>query len=98
MSKIQINNLPSAGSELFQGSESFLTELQATEAHTVFGGKSQGKKNKADKYAPNVVVQPPVIQQPIIQQPIFVPVPVYVYPVPVYAVPPQYPGYPCGCA
>ncbi len=46
MSKIQINNLQAAGSELFQSSESFLTELQATEAHAVYGGKSKNKSNK----------------------------------------------------
>jgi hypothetical protein len=69
MSKIQIDNLQTAGSELFDGGESFLTELQATEAHTIFGGKSK----KKDKYGPNVVV----IQQPqpqLPQQPIFIPV------------------------
>jgi hypothetical protein len=63
MSKIQIKTLEASGSEFFQSSESFLTELQATEAHTVFGGKSK----KKDKYGPNIVV----IQQP----PIFVPFP-----------------------
>jgi hypothetical protein len=44
MSKIQINNLQAAGSELFQSSESFLTELQATEAHAVYGGKKNSNK------------------------------------------------------
>jgi hypothetical protein len=43
MSKIQINNLQTAGSELFDSSESFLTELQATEAHAIYGGKSKKK-------------------------------------------------------
>jgi hypothetical protein len=43
MSKIQINSLQTAGSELFDSSESFLTELQATEAHAVYGGKSKKK-------------------------------------------------------
>lgn len=45
VSKIQINSLQSAGNELFNSSESFLTELQATEAHAVYGGK----KNKFNK-------------------------------------------------
>lgn len=49
MSKIQINNLQAAGSELFQSGESFLTELQATEAHAVYGGKSKKKSNKGSK-------------------------------------------------
>jgi hypothetical protein len=50
MSRIQITNLQPAGTELFQGSESFLTELQATEAHAVYGGKSKKKgSNKGSK-------------------------------------------------
>jgi hypothetical protein len=53
MSKIQINSLQTAGSELFQGSESFLTELQATEAHAVYGGKSKKKSNKGSKKKSN---------------------------------------------
>jgi hypothetical protein len=48
MSKIQISNLQPAGVELFQGSESFLTELQTTEAHKIFGG-SGSKKGKSGK-------------------------------------------------
>lgn len=61
MSKIQINTLQAPGSELFTGGESFLTELQATEAHSIFGGSS-GKKNtkKKDKYAVAPVVIIPV--------------------------------------
>jgi hypothetical protein len=43
MSRIQLTNLPSAGSTLFQGSESFLTELQSTEAHAIYGGKGHSK-------------------------------------------------------
>jgi hypothetical protein len=49
MSKIQIGNLHPAGAELFQGGESFLTELQATEAHTIHGGTCYGKKSKKSK-------------------------------------------------
>jgi hypothetical protein len=52
MSRIQISNLQPAGAELFQGSESFLTELQATEAHKIHGGskkKSGGKKKSGSK-------------------------------------------------
>jgi hypothetical protein len=85
MSKIQINNLQTAGSDLFDGGESFLNELQATEAHTIFGGKSKKNSKKKDKYGPNVVV----IQQPQPQPPIFVPVPFPVY----YG-----PGFPCNPA
>jgi hypothetical protein len=44
MSKIQIANLQPVGSELFQGGESFLAELQATEAHAIHGGTGYGKK------------------------------------------------------
>jgi hypothetical protein len=43
MSKIQISNLQPAGAELFQGGDSFLTELQATEAHRIHGGGSKSK-------------------------------------------------------
>jgi hypothetical protein len=51
MSKIQINSLQATGSELFQSSESFLTELQGTEAHAIYGGKSKKSKksNKSNK-------------------------------------------------
>ncbi len=51
MSKIKISNLQPAGVELFQGSESFLTELQATEAHKIHGGSKKNKsgKNKSGK-------------------------------------------------
>jgi hypothetical protein len=87
MSKIQINDLQAAGSELFDGNESFLTELQATEASAVFGGKKNTKKNtKKDKYAPEAAPAQPV------GIPVFIPVPVYYFPVPVAT-----PGYPCGC-
>jgi hypothetical protein len=87
MSKIQINNLQTFGSELFDGGESFLTELQSTEAHTVFGGKSKNKNKskKKDKYGSDVIV----IQQP----PIFVPVPFPVYP----GFPCNPAPRPCGC-
>jgi hypothetical protein len=49
MSKIQITNLQPVGSELFQGGESFLTELQPTEAHTIFGGSSKKGSKKGSK-------------------------------------------------
>jgi hypothetical protein len=38
MPKIQIADLQ-AGTELFQGNESFLTELQPMEANAIYGGK-----------------------------------------------------------
>lgn len=64
MSKIQINSLQTTGSELFQSSESFLTELHATEAHTIFGGsskkKSKKKSNKNSGGTPVVFVPFPV--------------------------------------
>jgi hypothetical protein len=49
MSKIQIGNLQPAGVEMFQGSESFLTELKSTEAHQVHGGKGKSKKSGKSK-------------------------------------------------
>jgi hypothetical protein len=39
MSKIQINSLQAVGSELFESGESFVTELEATEANAIYGGK-----------------------------------------------------------
>jgi hypothetical protein len=49
MSKIQITNLQPVGAELFQGAESFLTELKATEAHQIQGGKGKSKKSGSSK-------------------------------------------------
>jgi hypothetical protein len=49
MSKIKIGNLQAAGVEMFQGGESFLTELQSTEAHQIFGGKCKSKSKKGVK-------------------------------------------------
>jgi hypothetical protein len=57
MSKIQISNLQPAGAELFQGGESFLTDLQATEAHRIHGGGSKSKK----KGGSTVVVVPVIV-------------------------------------
>jgi hypothetical protein len=51
MSLINISNL--AGSELFTDSESFLTDLQATESDNVIGG---GSKNKGYGGGSNIVV------------------------------------------
>jgi hypothetical protein len=48
MSKIQISNL-TPGTELFQGTESFLTELKSTEAHQIHGGKGKSKKSGSKK-------------------------------------------------
>jgi hypothetical protein len=45
MSKIQLGNLQPAGVEMFQGSESFLTELKSTEAHQIHGGKKKSGKS-----------------------------------------------------
>ena len=38
MAHIEISNLTSAGSDLFAGADSFLTELQTTETTQIFGG------------------------------------------------------------
>jgi hypothetical protein len=47
MSKIQITELQSTGTELFQGNESFLNELQPVEANAIYGGKKcTGNKKK----------------------------------------------------
>jgi hypothetical protein len=61
MSIIQITNLQPTGSDLFQDGESFLTELQATEAHTIYGGKSKkGSKKGSNKKSggPVIVIVP----------------------------------------
>jgi hypothetical protein len=42
MALIEISNLNPAGSELFAGTESFLTELQATDSRQIFGGGGHG--------------------------------------------------------
>jgi hypothetical protein len=39
MSRVKITDLQANGTELFQGSESFLTELQSIEASAIYGGK-----------------------------------------------------------
>jgi hypothetical protein len=50
MSKIQIAELQATGTALFEGNESFLTELQPMEASAVFGGKGcSGKKSGGKK-------------------------------------------------
>jgi hypothetical protein len=50
MSKIQIADLKATGNELFQGNESFLTELQSVEANAIYGGKKcTGKKKTGGK-------------------------------------------------
>jgi hypothetical protein len=47
MAHIEISNLNSAGSDLFAGADSFLTELQTTETTQIFGGfnKRHGRRN-----------------------------------------------------
>jgi hypothetical protein len=58
MAFIDISDLTPAGSDLLAGSESFLTELQATDSSQIFGGgghgygggsKNKGSKNKGSK-------------------------------------------------
>jgi hypothetical protein len=46
MSRIQIADLQATGTELFQGNESFLTELQSVESSAIYGGKCAGGKKK----------------------------------------------------
>ena len=47
MAHIEISNLNSAGSDLFLGADSFLTELQPTETTQIFGGYNcrRGRRN-----------------------------------------------------
>jgi hypothetical protein len=42
MAQIEISNLNPIGSDLFADADSFLTELQATDAHQVIGGRGCG--------------------------------------------------------
>jgi hypothetical protein len=51
MSKIQIANLQPAGVELFQGGESFLSDLQAADAHQIYGGKGYYKPYAKSSYS-----------------------------------------------
>jgi hypothetical protein len=81
MSKIQINSLQTAGSELFDSSESFLTELQATEAHAIYGGKSKkkgsgksskkgsGKSSRGNSSGRTVVIVPVPFPFPVYPHP-----------------------------
>jgi hypothetical protein len=47
MALLEISNLNPAGSDLFAGEESFLTELQETDSDKVFGGKGGSKKKNS---------------------------------------------------
>jgi hypothetical protein len=51
MSSIQISDLNPAGSDLFAGNESFLTDLQDNDSKSIFGGgkKGHGKKGHGKK-------------------------------------------------
>lgn len=49
MALIEISNLKPAGSELFAGAESFLTELQETDSSQIFGGGGHGGGSKKSK-------------------------------------------------
>ena len=49
MALIEISNLNRAGSELFAGTESFLTELQETDSSQIFGGGGHGGSKKSKK-------------------------------------------------
>jgi hypothetical protein len=42
MALIQISNLTAAGNDLLAGTESFLTELQATDTTQIIGGGGKG--------------------------------------------------------
>jgi hypothetical protein len=95
---IEISNLNPAGSDLFAGEESFLTDLQEADSDRVFGGGSNGnKKNKNSKNNNNNNGGIPTYGIPVFV-PVFVPVPVYGNPYPSY---PSYPSAPqmppCGC-
>lgn len=49
MAHLNISNLNSAGSDLFAGADSFLTELQTTDTTQIFGGNSQRRSRDCKK-------------------------------------------------
>jgi hypothetical protein len=49
MAMIQISNLTLAGNDLLADTESFLTELTATDTNQIFGGKGKSGKKKSGK-------------------------------------------------
>ena len=56
MTHLEISNLNSAGSDLFAGADSFLTELQTTETTQIFGGyncRRGGRNWKKTSYKSN---------------------------------------------
>jgi hypothetical protein len=73
---IEISNLNPAGSDLFAGEESFLTDLQEADSDRVFGGGSNKNKKNSKNNNPGVPVYIPV---PV---PFPVPFPVYGNPCP----------------
>jgi hypothetical protein len=46
MAFIEISNLNAAGSDLFAGADSFLTELETTETTQIFGGRGRGNDGR----------------------------------------------------
>jgi hypothetical protein len=68
MAHIEISNLNAAGSDLFAGTDSFLTELQTTETTQIFGGFKQPPSRNCKKVSIKIVkknswkrCKPPVI-------------------------------------
>jgi hypothetical protein len=55
MANIEISNLTSAGSDLFVGTDSFLTELQTTETTQIFGGFSKCGVRRGKKTSIKIV-------------------------------------------
>ena len=49
MSLIQISDLNPAGSDLFAGTESFLTDLQENDSNSIFGGGKKGRGGRGRK-------------------------------------------------
>ena len=49
MAMIEISNLNLAGNDLLADSESFLTELTATDSNQIFGGKKKGHGRRSGK-------------------------------------------------
>jgi hypothetical protein len=77
---IEISNLNPAGSDLFAGEESFLTDLQEADSDRVYGGS--GNKNKKNSKNNNNGVPVGIPVGIPVYVPVLVPFPVYGSPYP----------------
>jgi hypothetical protein len=78
MAHIEISNLNSAGSDLFAGTDSFLTELQTTETTQIFGGSNHCYSRRRHGKKTSIKIRKPKTSYKIVSKckpaPCFVPV------------------------